>query len=107
MRVELIYAPGCSSYKKARNTLETVIAEEGLPVPVELVEEHSQIHGEPTLRINGNVVHASPVSQHMEHFRYQQAVAGDKPGSTSQDELTTRTPLKENLPGCGPAGLFL
>ncbi|HEY9775553.1 MAG TPA: hypothetical protein V6C81_17435 [Planktothrix sp.] len=69
MRVELIYAPGCSSYKKARNTLETVIAEEGLPVPVELVEEHSQIHGEPTLRINGNVVHASPVSQHMEHFR--------------------------------------
>jgi hypothetical protein len=69
MRVELLYAPGCSSYKKARNTLETVIAEEGLPVPVELVEEHGQKNGEPTLRINGNVVHASPILHHTDHFR--------------------------------------
>jgi hypothetical protein len=69
MRVELIYAPGCSSYTKARNTLETVIAEEGLPVPVELVEESGQTSGEPTLRINGNVVQGSPVTHPMDHVR--------------------------------------
>jgi hypothetical protein len=69
MRVELLYAPGCSSYKKARNTLETVIAEEGLPVPVELIEEAGQVDGSPMLRINGNVLHGSPVLQHVEHVR--------------------------------------
>jgi hypothetical protein len=67
MRVELLYAPNCSTYKRARNTLETVIAEEGLPVPVEMVEETGQVDGAPTLRINGNVVHS--VSHHIEHVR--------------------------------------
>ncbi len=55
MRVELIYAPGCSSYRKALNTLETVIAEERLPLPVELVEDGIQTGG-PSIRINGDEV---------------------------------------------------
>jgi hypothetical protein len=69
MRVELLYAPGCNSFKKARNYLETVIAEEGLPVAVMLIEEPGQVHGSPSLRINGNVVHNSPMHHHADHFR--------------------------------------
>ena len=38
MRVELVYTPGCTSYRKALSILETVIAEERLPIPVELTE---------------------------------------------------------------------
>jgi hypothetical protein len=56
MRVELLYAPGCSSFSRARNTLEMVIAEERLPVPIEMIEEHGQIHGFPTIRIDGAVI---------------------------------------------------
>ncbi|HEY9788008.1 MAG TPA: hypothetical protein V6D17_21650 [Candidatus Obscuribacterales bacterium] len=57
MRVELIYRPGCSSYKNVRNTLELVIAEERLPIPVELVEEGVVEEGiAPKIRINGNEV---------------------------------------------------
>ena len=59
MRVELLYAPGCTSLTKARNILETLIAEERLPIPVEVVEEDGQVGGSPTVRINGhdNKVH--------------------------------------------------
>ena len=60
MRVEVHYAPGCNSYNKAKETLETVIAEEGLPLPVELVED-LQMSGAPIIRINGNVLQNSPV----------------------------------------------
>lgn len=38
MRVELVYTPGCTSYQKALSILETIIAEERLPIPVELTE---------------------------------------------------------------------
>lgn len=69
MRVELIYAPGCNSYRNARNTLETVIADEGLPIPVELVEEEGQVGGAPTIRIDGHVVHSSPKSHHVDALR--------------------------------------
>ncbi len=31
MRVELLYAPGCTSFVKARKTLEMAIADERLP----------------------------------------------------------------------------
>jgi len=54
MRVELLYAPGCSSYNQARNQLEMVIAEERLPCPVELIEEDNQVDGSPQIRINGD-----------------------------------------------------
>jgi hypothetical protein len=68
MRVELVYAPGCTSYRKARNTLETVIAEERLPIPVECIEEDGQVDGSPTIRIDGEV-HASPKVHHIESLR--------------------------------------
>ncbi len=38
MRVELLYTPGCDTYRKAQGALETVIAEERLPLPVHLTE---------------------------------------------------------------------
>jgi hypothetical protein len=55
MRVELIYAPGCSSYKTVRDTLETVIAEERLPIPVEMVED-GYPSDSPKIRIDGQIV---------------------------------------------------
>jgi hypothetical protein len=55
MRVELIYAPGCSLYKSVRETLESVIAEERLPIPVEMVEDGADL-GRPKIRIDGQVV---------------------------------------------------
>jgi hypothetical protein len=55
MRVELIYAPGCNLYKSIRDTLETVIAEERLPIPVEMVEDGVDL-GRPIIRIDGQLV---------------------------------------------------
>lgn len=55
MRVELIYAPGCCSYKTVRETLETVIAEERLPIPVEMVEDGFPSDS-PKIRIDGQIV---------------------------------------------------
>ncbi len=55
MRVELIYAPGCGSYEKILKKLEMVIAEEQLPLPVELVQENKLQH-EPILRIDGEAI---------------------------------------------------
>lgn len=52
MRVELIYTPGCNTYKNVRNTLEMVIAEERLPIPVELVEA-GEFEAPPYIRIDG------------------------------------------------------
>ncbi len=51
MRVELIYTPGCRTYLRALHTLELVIAEERLPLPIELVEERETKI--PKLRIDG------------------------------------------------------
>jgi hypothetical protein len=41
-----------------------VIAEERLPVPIEMIEEHGQIHGFPTIRIDGAVI-----SHHFDSIR--------------------------------------
>lgn len=67
MRVELLYAPGCTSYSKARTTLEMAIADERLPIPIELIEEAGQVGGSPTIRIDGAEVN-SP-RHHFEHLR--------------------------------------
>ena len=67
MRVEVIYAPGCNSYRKAISILETVIAEERYPIPVEASECSSQGHGNPSIRING-VLHSS-AGQCLENLR--------------------------------------
>lgn len=58
MRVELLYAPGCTTYQKALNVLQIVIAEERLPLPVELVEDgHESTNMDaPQLRIDGEIV---------------------------------------------------
>lgn len=71
MRIELLYTPGCSNYKKALSTLEYIIAEERLPLQVELVENCANEEGEPTVRINGVLVNkAAAKSQHcLEHVR--------------------------------------
>ncbi len=67
MRVELLYAPGCTSFVKARKTLEMAIADERLPIPIEMVEGSGQIRGSPTIRIDGNEVNAP--RHHFEHLR--------------------------------------
>ena len=51
MRIELVYAPNCSSYRKALNVLETVIAEERLPLAIEMIEDNDST--KPVVRING------------------------------------------------------
>ncbi len=59
MRIELLYSPGCSNYKKALNNLEYIIAEERLPLPVHLVENSANVEGEPTVQINGVLISRS------------------------------------------------
>lgn len=64
MRVELVYAPGCSTFQKALHLLETLIAEERLPIPIELVEGG---YGHPVIRINGRDVLGH--TENHEHLR--------------------------------------
>lgn len=54
MRIELIYSPGCLDYKSALHKLEYIIAEERLPLPVELVEDRQCLS--PVVRIDGELV---------------------------------------------------
>ena len=51
MRIELVYAPGCNTHQKALDILETVIAEERLPIAIEKVED--SFSTKPVIRING------------------------------------------------------
>lgn len=67
MRVELIYTPGCNTYKNVRNTLEMVIAEERLPIPIELVEG-DEFEAPPSIRIDG-LVQDSPRTHSHDHIR--------------------------------------
>ncbi len=71
MRIELLYSPGCSNYKKALNNLEYIIAEERLPLPVHLVENSANVEGEPTVQINGVLISRSQPKnpQCLEHVR--------------------------------------
>ena len=55
MRIELIYSPGCQSAKETLSFLERVIAEEQLPIPIELVE---RVSAAPIVRINGTDLHS-------------------------------------------------
>lgn len=54
MRVELVYTPGCTSYQKALSILETIIAEERLPIPVELTEA-TESHS-PRVKLDGETI---------------------------------------------------
>jgi hypothetical protein len=51
MYVELIYSPGCSYFKKALQTLETIIAEERLPISIEVKKALRATRGADTLVI--------------------------------------------------------
>jgi hypothetical protein len=59
MRVELIYTPGCNSYQNTRKLLEAVIAEERLPLTVEVVEAHVSERKIPGIFIDGHEVSAA------------------------------------------------
>jgi hypothetical protein len=54
MRVELVYSPGCGTFRKAQDALETVIAEERLPLPIHLTE--SDISVPPLMILDGQPV---------------------------------------------------
>ncbi len=54
MRVELIYSPGCNTYKKALDVLETVIAEERLPIAIEMQQVTDGLA--PVIRVNGTAL---------------------------------------------------
>lgn len=60
MRIELIYSPGCLDYQSALNKLEYIIAEERLPLPVELIED--TLCQSPIVRIDGETVDKERIS---------------------------------------------
>lgn len=79
MRVELIYAPGCNSYKKLLDKLETVIAEERLPIPVHVIESSSgtsKYTATPTIRIDGDEINALTVEPQGEICRIYHTAQG-------------------------------
>jgi len=53
MRVELIYTPGCKISRKTLDNLQMVIAEEQLPIPVEVIEKKEHLAAN-TIRIDGD-----------------------------------------------------
>ena len=67
MRIELVYSPGCSDYKSALHKLEYIIAEERLPLPVELVED--SICQTPSVRIDGEIVEKGRPASCLEPIR--------------------------------------
>ena len=72
MRVELIYKPGCSFYRKTLENLETVIAEERLPIPVEIVQKPAVGplgEGTHTVRIDGDDLCKLPIEPQGEFCR--------------------------------------
>jgi hypothetical protein len=60
MRVELIYTPGCKVSRKTLDNLQTVIAEEQLPIPVEVIERNEHL-AHNTIRIDGDELCDLPV----------------------------------------------
>jgi hypothetical protein len=62
MRVELLYAPGCLVSRRALDSLQTIIAEEGLPLPVEMTETT----GNSVIKIDGDEI---ACGSHIEQLR--------------------------------------
>jgi hypothetical protein len=69
MRVQIVGSRGCKVSRSVRNTLETVIAEERLPIPVEMVENEQEDSSPPTIRIDGDEVHHNSALHTLEHLR--------------------------------------
>ncbi len=58
MKIELLHIPGCRTYKKIKNILESIVAEERLPIAIETTEsEQSKIL--PMVKIDGREVNDS------------------------------------------------
>jgi hypothetical protein len=69
MRVEVVGSRGCMVSRSVRNTLETVIAEERLPIPVEMVESEQEDFSPPTIRIDGDEVRHNSALHTFEQLR--------------------------------------
>ncbi len=68
MRIELIYKPGCGSYKRVLSTLETAIAEEFLPISIEIIETF-RTKVSPTIRIDGQDISSLETEAQGEYCR--------------------------------------
>ncbi len=68
MRVELVYHPECNLYKSIYKVLEDVIAEERLPIPVEMVEEKARANA-PYIRLDGHIIMNIKNDHTFEHLR--------------------------------------
>ena len=67
MRVELIYRPDNDTYKSIHKILQDIIAEEGLPIPVEMVED--KVHTKsPSIRIDGRLISKKGVKHTFEYL---------------------------------------
>ncbi len=62
MRIELKYNFSCPSSRKLRDLLESVIAEEGLPLAIETVESDGE--GHPTVRFHSSGTSYIPETEH-------------------------------------------
>ena len=67
MKVVVLYFDGCSTYKLATKTLQTVLAEEGIEAEIELVAVNSdeeaqrlRFPGSPTVRVDGRDLFPAP-----------------------------------------------
>jgi hypothetical protein len=67
MRIELVYRPGSDTYKSVQKMLEDVIAEERLPIPVELIEDKDANF--PSIRIDGHIVDKKGIRHTFEYLR--------------------------------------
>jgi len=67
MRVELVYRPGSETYRAVQKMLEEVIAEERLPIPVEMTEDKNASF--PGIRIDGRIVNKKGILHTFEYLR--------------------------------------
>ena len=67
MRIELVYRPDSDTYKSVQKMLEDVIAEERLPIPVEMIEDKNASF--PSIRIDGRIVNKKGIRHTFEYLR--------------------------------------
>ena len=67
MRIELIYRPDSDQYRSVKKMLEDVIAEERLPIPVEMIEDKNAKF--PSIRIDGRIVNKQNIRHTFEYLR--------------------------------------
>jgi hypothetical protein len=67
MRVELVYHPDSDTHRSVQKMLEDVIAEERLPIPVEMIADKNANF--PSIRIDGHVVNKKGIRHTFEYLR--------------------------------------